>query len=129
MRINIVLPELEKLEVNGAGDVQLSDFRSNDLEIEANGAVTINAEIDVRKLIVELNGASELEVTGKGRTLEANLVGASTLRAYHYEVEDAIVETVAACRAFVNVTNHLDIRSGFGSKVEYIGNPERVTRD
>jgi hypothetical protein len=129
MKINIVLPDLERLEVNGAGEVEVSNFRTNDLEIEANGAVKINADVNTSTLVVTLNGASEIELNGNGKTLEANLAGASTLRAYRFEVDDAVVEAVAACRAFVNVTNHLDIRSGFGSKVEYIGNPERVTQD
>lgn len=127
--INIMLPELNKLEVNGAGDVTVKEFTEDDLEIELNGAVDMKAEINVRNLMVDLNGASKLDLRGEGTSLEANLIGASVLRGYNYEVENAIIETVAASKAYVNVTNHLDIRSSFVSKVEYIGDPKTVTKE
>lgn len=129
MKINIVMPELNKLEVNGAGTVTMQNFTEDDLDIEVNGAVELDANIHVRSLTVDLNGASELELEGDGTTLEANLAGASTLRAYQYQVENAVVETNAVCRAYVYVTRHLDMRKGFGSKIEYRGEPEVIVED
>jgi phage shock protein PspC (stress-responsive transcriptional regulator) len=129
MKINIVMPALSKLEINGAGDLTIDDFDEEDLDIEANGAIEIDAYLNARNLTIDLNGASKMELEGSGTTLEANLAGASILRAFNYETRDAIVETVAVCRAYVNVTGHLDMRKGFGSKIEYKGNPEVITED
>lgn len=129
IKINITMPELENLELKGAGDVNFSGFTVDNLEIEALGAVDIEGEINARDVTINLGGASKLELRGEGNTMEATVQGASQLKAYDFSTENAIVEANGASSAKVFVTGRLEIKEGIASKVSYRGNPSEVIKE
>jgi hypothetical protein len=126
LSIRITLPELERVEANGAGKVRFSDFTEDDMEIEASGAVEVRGEANVRNLTISLNGASELILQGEGNSLDARISGASQLKAFGFRVRDADVRTSGASRANVHVTRRLEMREGIASKISYKGNPDVI---
>jgi len=126
LSIRITLPELERVEANGAGKVRFSDFTEDDMEIEASGAVEVRGEANVRNLTISLNGASELILQGEGNSLDARISGASQLKAFGFRVRDADVRTSGASRANVHVTGRLEMREGIASKISYKGNPDVI---
>jgi membrane protein implicated in regulation of membrane protease activity len=126
MSIRITMPELERIEVSGAGKVRFSDFTEDDMDVEASGAVEIRGDANVRDLTVNLNGASELILRGEGNSLDARISGASQLSAFDYRVRDADVRTSGASKAKVHVTRRLEMNEGIASKITYKGNPEVI---
>ncbi|MCK6618270.1 MAG: PspC domain-containing protein [Cyclobacteriaceae bacterium] len=126
LSIRITMPELERLEVSGAGKVRFTDFTEDDLEIDASGAVEVRGEANVRDLRINLNGASELILQGEGTSLDARISGASQLSAFDYRVRDADIRTSGASKAKVYVTRRLEMNEGIASKITYKGNPEVV---
>lgn len=126
MSIRITMPELERIEVSGAGKVRFSDFTEDDMDVEASGAVEIRGDANVRDLTVNLNGASELILRGEGNSLDARISGASQLSAFDYRVRDADVRTSGASKAKVHVTRRLEMNEGIASKITYKGNPEII---
>jgi phage shock protein PspC (stress-responsive transcriptional regulator) len=126
MSIRITMPELERLEANGAGEVSFADFTEDDMEIEASGAVEVRGDANVRNLSVSLNGASELILQGEGHSLDARISGASQLSAFEFRVRDADVRTSGASKAKVHVTRRLEMREGIASKITYKGNPDVI---
>jgi hypothetical protein len=129
IQISIKLPQLERLEGKGAGKISLKDFKTEKLDIELLGAIKLRGGFDATDVTINLSGASEIEMEGKGKTLEAVIQGASALRAYDYEVRDAIVEVNGASSAKVNVTGTLEMDEGIASDIDYRGNPNVVKRD
>jgi phage shock protein PspC (stress-responsive transcriptional regulator) len=130
VEISIGVPSLEKLEAKGAGKITFSDFTSDDLEVGLLGAFrSRGSNLTVHNMLVNIKGASELELSGEGNNLEASITGASKLKAYDYEVEDAFVETVGVSSARVTVTGTLDIKEGVGSTITYRGNPAEIRKD
>lgn len=126
MSIRITMPELDRIEANGAGKIQFSDFTEDDLEIEALGAVEIRGDANVRNLSVNLNGACALILQGEGNSLDARISGASKLSAFDYRVRDADIRTSGASKANVYVTHRLEMREGIASKITYKGNPDVI---
>ncbi|QOI97523.1 MAG: PspC domain-containing protein [Flammeovirgaceae bacterium] len=126
MNIRITMPELERMEVSGAGKVRFKDFTEDDLELDASGAVEIRGEANVRDLRVNLNGASELILQGEGTSLDARISGASQLSAFDFRVRDADIRTSGASKAKVHVTGRLEMNEGIASKITYKGNPEVI---
>jgi len=129
VKIKITMPELEDLKIKGAGQLYVRGFDEDDLEIDILGAVEAEGEFNVRNLTIDLTGASTLELKGRGRFMEANATGASGLRAYNYEVNEAIIGAHGASSARVFVTDKLEITKGIASSVSHRGEPQVIERN
>lgn len=129
VRLSVTMPSLRELDVKGAGDLRIRGFNEDDVEIKLMGAVTAEGDFSVRNLDVGLTGASTLELRGEGDFLEADIVGASGLRAYNYEVERAVIEAHGASSAKVNATETLEISKGVASTVSHRGSPQVIDRN
>ncbi|MCX7637931.1 MAG: PspC domain-containing protein [Cyclobacteriaceae bacterium] len=129
IRIRITMPELQRIEASGAGEIKFSGFTEDELEIEVAGAVKLRGDVNVRNLNIELTGASKLDLRGEGRTLEAELLGASHLDAYDFQVHDARVKAAGASHARVYVSNSLEMEESVASSIRYRGNPRKVIKE
>lgn len=129
IKINITMPELESLDLKGAGDVIFTGFNPASFELTALGAIDIDGQINTRDIVINLSGASELELRGEGGTMEATIQGASQLKAYNFSTEDASVEANGASSAKVYVSRRLEMKEGIASKVSYRGDPESVVKE
>ncbi len=119
--INITMPHLRDLDVKGAGKLKFRNFKESDVEIKLTGAVIADGRLDVSTLDIDITGASFLDLEGRGTFMEAKITGASGLRAYHYEVDRAIVDANGASSAKVNVNETLEINQSFASNVSHRG--------
>jgi phage shock protein PspC (stress-responsive transcriptional regulator) len=126
VKIRIRMPELRDLEAAGAGKITFSDFREDDTEITLRGAVIADGQLESENLEVNLNGTSYLDLTGKGRYLNAHLSGVSGLRAYGYEVKEAYVKASGASIARVYATESIEMDKNMASSVSYQGEPNIV---
>lgn len=129
VKIKITLPHLEELKVTGAGQLSFIGFDETDMEVKLLGAIEAEGDIKTHNLTVDLTGATSLELKGSGRFMEANATGASAIRAYNFEVEEAIVEAHGASSAKVYVTRKLEITKGIASSVSHRGDPEIIRRN
>lgn len=128
IKITITMPHLEDLSMSGAGKVSLRGFDEQEMNIDLTGAISGNGDIRAGSLSVGLTGASHLDIAGGGSFLDANITGASGLKAYGYEVERAVIEAHGASTARVNVTQTLEMRRGYASSISFRGNPNVVKR-
>ncbi len=129
LKITIITPSLTELNVRGAGKVEILGFDEEEMEIKLLGAVVAEGEFSARNLNIDLTGASSLDLKGEGNFMEANITGASGLKAYGYEVQRAVIEAHGASTAKVNATETLEITKGIASSVSHRGNPEVIKRD
>jgi len=126
VEVNITMPSLTNLTAKGAGKIRFRGFEEDEVSIKMTGAVSGNGEIDARNMSVDLTGASFLDLSGQGNFLEADIVGASGLRAYGYEVKHAIVEARGASNAKVFVTERLESTKGIASSISHRGDPDEI---
>ncbi len=129
IEVNISMPNLEKIQAKGAGKLNFRDFTSDDVEIELLGAFRARGQLTAHHLLVDIKGASELELSGEGNNLDATITGASRLKAYDYEVQDATIETLGVSSARINATGILELKEGVGSSINYRGNPAEVKKN
>ncbi|NJM25279.1 MAG: hypothetical protein HC859_07105 [Bacteroidia bacterium] len=110
--------------------VLLRDFDEAEADIRVLGVLKVRAQdFNCTELNLRLNGASEMDLSGHGNSLDATIQGASKLNAYDYEVTDAIVDANGASKARVYVTGTLEIEESVVSDVDYRGNPRVIRRD
>ncbi len=129
IRINITMPNLERIEAEGYGSIKFDNFTNDNMEIELRGPVKVDGSLNAHNLTINLTGKSEAELSGQVNNLDADIQFASKLKAYNLEVGDAVVEVNGASSAKVNVTNSLEYSEGLASDVDYRGNPEIIKKD
>ncbi|MCW5912547.1 MAG: PspC domain-containing protein [Cyclobacteriaceae bacterium] len=128
VKIKITMPSLKELKAKGAGKIDFDGFREDDTEIELTGAMMAEGSIDARNLTIELTGATVLELRGRGNFMEANATGASSLKAYNYEVNEAIIAARGVSSSKVNVSRRLQITKDITSSVSHRGDAEVIDK-
>jgi len=79
------------VEVNGAGDLDFSGIRCNNLKVTANGAADITASsLDVQSLKVEVNGAGDVNLDGQAGEASLSVNGAGDIDARNLKVSGAV---------------------------------------
>ncbi|HCZ37019.1 MAG TPA: hypothetical protein DHV26_13950, partial [Cytophagales bacterium] len=119
VKIKITMPALKELKAKGAGKINFNGFREEDTEIELTGAMVADGDLEARNLTIELTGATILELRGRGDFMEANATGASSLRAFNYEVDEAIIAARGVGSSKVNVSRKLTITKDITSSVSH----------
>lgn len=105
--VRIKLPELDKLGISGASTADVSNVKSDSIELQARGA-------------------SKIKIDGATKTLSADASGASDINAEGLLTEDARVESSGASRVTVTPSNELNADSSGASSIIYKGEPKNV---
>jgi hypothetical protein len=129
VEITVTMPNLEKIEATGVGNIRIDDFTNQEMDVDLRGPVKFRGDINVHHLTINLSGSAEADISGNANNLDANVEFASRLRAYNLEVQDAFVETSAASSAKVNVKGNLEMEEGVTSEIDYRGNPHVTKRN
>jgi phage shock protein PspC (stress-responsive transcriptional regulator) len=124
--ISVTMPDIEKLEATGFGSIQFEEFQLSDMEFEIRGPIETDASLYAEDVNISLSGKSELTLTGHCNTMSADVEFASKLKAYNFEVNEAMVDVTGASSAKLNVTHRLEIEEGVASDIDYRGNPEVI---
>lgn len=126
VKIKITMPALKELKAKGAGKIDFEGFNEEDTEIDLTGAMVAEGSLEARNLTIELTGATILELRGSGSFMEANATGASSLRAFNYEVDEAIIAARGVSSSKVNVSRKLQISKDITSSVSHRGDAEVI---
>jgi len=124
LEAEVTMPALTGLELSGASDVSVADFKSTvPLYVEVSGASSLRGDIEAGGLRFDFSGASEVKLSGSGEDLVMDVSGASSADLAGFPVADADIEVSGASSATVNVSGQLDLEVSGTSRVRYRGNP------
>ena len=108
-RIDLVLPRLEEIELSGAGNVDIEDFRGDRFEFTLNGAGDLDMSGEVDELEISISGAGDVDTRElDARSAKVRISGAG----------DADVRASERFRGSI---------SGVGD-ITYYGDPEDVDK-
>ena len=105
--VNINTPNYDEVSLSGSGNINILDFKNNNLSLNVSGSGNITGNGEVETLVVKINGSGNLmskEIKSKSATITINGSG------------DAEVFASDSISAKIN---------GSGN-IEYFGNPENV---
>ena len=105
--VNINTPNYDEVSLSGSGNINILDFKNNNLSLNISGSGNITGNGEVEILVVKINGSGNLmskEIKSKSATIIINGSG------------DAEVFASDSISAKIN---------GSGN-IEYFGNPENV---
>lgn len=118
--VEITLPSLEELELEGTNEVIVRDFKQGQFRLTADESGKITAELEADSLLLDLTNRSELELRGKGRFLQASVDLECVLDASRYEAKlgDVKMEDGAGVTVFVTDTLLQRLEDGAAIKLD-----------
>jgi hypothetical protein len=125
----LVVTDLAKLILNGAGDIDLQSLQTDALTLEINGAGNFNiTDLTADNLSVNLAGTGSIIVTGVLGEQEIILDGAGSYQAGDLQTRSTAIEINGLGSSTVWATETLDISINGGGSVSYYGSPH-VTQE
>lgn len=124
VKVILETPELEALDLKGAGQSSITGLSGKSFDITLAGATESDVNISYDKVTTEVLGASSLHLVGSGKSLNAEVLGASTMNAKGYDVTDAELEVAGSSEAWVNATTNLKAEVLGASELKYSGEPD-----
>jgi hypothetical protein len=122
--IRIEMPSVEKLELAGSVQADLSGFdRQDRLEVEQAGASHLRLNGDYGTLKIEQAGVCRTSATGRADALDLDAAGACELAAANLQARTATVDVAGVCKARLNVTQSIKGDAVGASEIAYSGNP------
>ena len=125
----LVVTDLAKLILNGAGDIDLQSLQTDALTLEINGAGNFNiTNLTADNLSVNLAGTGSITVTGVLAEQEIILDGAGSYQAGDLQTRSTAIKINGLGSGTVWATETLDISINGGGSVGYYGSPS-VTQE
>ncbi len=129
IKIYISSPEFKQVKVSGAVDIfgEGKISGTNELSIKSSGATLVKLDLDVPKVLVDISGAGEVNLTGETRDFDIESSGASEVNCFDLKAENIKLKISGAGDAKVYSSVSLDVIIRGAGSVKYKGNA-RVTQ-
>ncbi|MEL6923298.1 MAG: head GIN domain-containing protein [Bacteroidota bacterium] len=125
VKLTLGYDQLQRINNSTTGYVYSKEVLTGDrLDLRVNGAASTELELDVAELNIDVNGAGQAILKGKANQLEAEIGGASHLRAGELIATHADVQTNGASHARVNATSSISLEADGASDLRYSGAAE-----
>lgn len=121
----ITTKSISEFEMSGASRLTLeNEWIVQTGTIELSGASDFTGEISADRLELDLAGASETNIYGSVGSMYANMSGSSDVRDYDLKVERLNIEMSGASKAYLSVSELIDIEASGASELHYKGTAE-----
>lgn len=125
--VDIIVPTLSYLELDGSGNVEVKEFEADDFELVLDGSGDLHLPgLLARQVEVTLDGSGGIVVTGNATTLHAMLDGSGTFNARNFPVRNATAALDGSGDIIVNASDTLDLTLSGSGDIRYAGNPVAV---
>ena len=122
--IYITMPSLSSANFSGASSSKIRGFDStDDLDLYLSGASVSQLDASYSNVNTTATGASKLVLFGSAVKLNAELSGASSIKAFDFHVNDADIVLSGASDGQVSVSGNLNVKATGASILIYRGNP------
>ena len=125
IRYYLTLPDLEGMELSGAGRIVVEDIETSELDIITSGAGDIDIDsLKAESVNIVLSGAGSCEIeVGEVIYQTVTISGAGSYRAYDLQSQNADISVSGFGGAKLWVQESLDIIISGAGSVEYFGRP------
>jgi hypothetical protein len=130
VRIHLTGSALEAVKLAGACDFKLlSNLNGDHFRLGLSGASSFTGTLYMKRVNVELSGASTAELGGITNFFNVETSGASTLRAGKLSSAVTVVKSSGASNATLQADSTLDAEANGASTISYKGEPVVVEKE
>lgn len=117
-------PNIEKLEIDGSGDVSASGSLSGDrLRIDIDGSGDISANIDYASLVTDIDGSGNVKLSGRANSHTIDIDGSGDIKAPNLTTSVTTVRINGSGDVTVYASISLDVSIKGSGDVHYYGSP------
>lgn len=125
LRYIVTLRHLEQLKTFASGKATVVGFDEPRLQVQAGGSGTIVLKaLKVQKLILRIADAGQINVSGQGSQLQADIDGAGTIDSADFAARQVRVQIKGSGTVRVQASQHLEAYITGAGMIEYMGNPK-----
>lgn len=123
LKAYIAVARLEAIKASGACDIKVEGtLNAANLKVELSGATDFTGNINVSNVLqANLNGASDLNLTGVADQVSIDVNGASEVRAIDFSTSQCRIEANGASSVQITVDKELSAQLSGASSVRYKG--------
>ncbi|MDD1775383.1 MAG: DUF2807 domain-containing protein [Methanobacterium sp.] len=125
VKYHLTVKDLNKIQIDGAGQIQSDNLNTNNLTININGASqgAMN-NLNVVLLTVNINGAGKLNMAGTTANQTIKISGAGNYSAGNLTSKNAVINIDGGGNVVVRVSDLLNVIINGAGDISYIGNPQ-----
>jgi hypothetical protein len=125
VKITIVVKDLDEVDFESAGKLDIDGIETDSLEVSVSGAGDLKLrEIAVKDLSVNLSGAGSMSATGSADDLSLNISGFGSFNGKELHSKTADIDLSGAGSATVWVDDRLDAGISGAGSINYYGSPD-----
>jgi hypothetical protein len=129
MKVDVTLPVLEEIKINGSGDISVPDtFQVDRLELDINGSGNLRCNLIAAEIESAIRGSGDITLTGSANRHEAKILGSGDIHARDLPCNTAELTVNGSGSVFVYAIQNLDVRVNGSGDVHYKGKPAVTTR-
>ena len=123
--LTIASDGLERLELNGSGEIYAPELSQPELTLEINGSGDIDIDqLDGDRIITRLDGSGNINLTGQVAAQDVDINGSGNYDAGNLQTDETTVSVDGSGDVIVWSEELLDIRIGGSGSVSYYGSPD-----
>ena len=128
--VELVIANLERLRVNGSGNVSVRGFRGDKLKLDSDGSGNIAAsDLDYDDLELATSGSGDIDLAGRADDVTIQLSASGDVDAYDLTAKNAEVTSKGSGDVRITVSSQLDAEVKGSGSIYYRGNPELKIKD
>lgn len=122
--VRVYLSELEALEINGSGNINVPDtFIVDKIKLEINGSGDITGKFVAAKIDAEIKGSGNLTLTGSADRQDVEIFGSGNIKSQALICNEANIDVKGSGDVFVYAIKNLDVDVAGSGTVHYKGKP------
>ncbi|WP_192822710.1 head GIN domain-containing protein [Rufibacter sp. LB8] len=125
LKAYVTVRDLNSLRL--AGGIKLrgtNTLTGGTLKFEFAGGIDVQMALQVKELVADVAGGTNITLTGQAQTVRLDLAGASTFKAADLKTEVFTLDAAGASHAEVHVTKQLNVDAAGIVSVDYKGSPK-----
>jgi len=124
INFDLVVVELSRLDISGAGSFYIDQLETEKLEADLSGAGSLEIKsLNADELVTRISGAGSIIIAGQVKGQEVSHSGVGTYHAADLRSDTAFIDVSGAGTSTVWVLENLDVEvSGLGNVI-YYGSP------
>ena len=123
LNVYITTKTLDAFYAAGASTIQLqNELYQSDVSIKLSGACTLRGSMVANNLYADLEGASNLNLSGSASAVELDANGACNMMDYGFETNNFKCDINGASNVYLTIQQSMNVVADGGSNVYYKGN-------
>jgi cytoskeletal protein CcmA (bactofilin family) len=122
---HVTAPNLNRVQVDGSGDLQIDNLETDQLEIKINGSGgTQIGDLQSDQLIYRISGSGDARITGQVAVQSIQIDGSGNYQAGDLQCQETQIQLGGSGEVTVWVQDRLDVAINGSGTVNYYGTPQ-----